>query len=238
MDAQTTRSTAHPMMIIAAISVTLLSAAGIAAIMGWIPNSNSQQAAAPLVAEAPKAPAAVEPVKSAEPAKVVEAPKPAPVAAAKPKHVAKPDTHVEHKTIVSNESRNEPRAVEYAPPVQVAQAPVRQICYDCGVIDSVRAIEKAGEGSGLGAVAGGVAGAVLGHQVGGGRGKDVMTVLGAVGGGLAGHQIEKTVKKTKTYDITVRFEDGTTRVFNQPTEPAWRAGDKVRVNNGIISSNS
>lgn len=227
MEAQVSRNSTHPMIIIAALAVTLLSAAGVAAIMGWIPNSNSQQAA-PLVAQAPKASEAVKPV---EPVKAVEPPKAVAATPAKPKPVAK----TEHKPAVAHESRS----VEYSPPVQVAAAPpVKQICYDCGVVDSVRIIEKAGEGSGLGAVAGGVAGAVLGNQVGGGNGRTVMTVLGAVGGGLAGNQIEKTVKKSKTYDITVRFEDGTTRVFNQATEPAWRAGDKVRVNNGILSSNS
>jgi outer membrane lipoprotein SlyB len=226
MDSQMPRSTAHPMIIIAAIAVTLLCAAGVAAIMGWIPQSNSQQAASPAVAEAAKAP---------EPVKSVEAAKPAPVAAAKPKHVAKTESRGDDR----RGAEQAPKVVEYAPPAKVAAAPpVKQICYDCGVIDSVRTIEKAGEGSGLGAVAGGVAGAVLGHQVGGGRGKDVMTVLGAVGGGFAGNQIEKTVKKTKTYDVTVRFEDGTTRVFNQATEPSWRAGDKVRVSNGVLTSDN
>lgn len=233
METSATRSSTHPMLIIAAIAVTLLSAAGIGAIMGWIPNSNSQQAATPLVAETPKA---------VEPAKVVAAPKPV-AAPAKPKTVARterqPERQPEYKTEHRVASSQDSRPVDYYPPVQVAAAPpVRQICYDCGVVDSVRTIEKAGDGSGLGAVAGGVAGAVLGNQVGGGNGRTVMTVLGAVGGGLAGNQIEKTVKKSRSYDITVRFDDGTTRVFSQATEPSWRAGDKVRVNNGVLGSNS
>lgn len=40
-----------------------------------------------------------------------------------------------------------------------------------------------------GAVIGGVAGGVLGHQVGGGRGKDVATALGAVVGAFTGDRI-------------------------------------------------
>ncbi len=52
MDTSAPRNTTHPMILIAALSVTLLSAAGIAAIMGWIPASNSQQAAT-VVAVAP-----------------------------------------------------------------------------------------------------------------------------------------------------------------------------------------
>ena len=235
METQATRNT-HPLMIIAAISVTLLSAAGIGAIMGWIPSSNSQHAAAPIIAEAPKA---VEAAKPLEPVKTVEAAKPAP---AKAKPALKAEAKTGHKTEPKAEQKpvaaQDSKPVEYTPPVQVATAPpVKQICYDCGVVESVRTIEKAGEGSGLGAVAGGVLGGVLGNQMGNGNGRTVMTVLGAVGGGLAGNKIEQNSKKTKHYEVTVRFEDGTTRVFNQETESTWRSGDKVRVNNGVLSSN-
>ncbi len=235
MEAQIARNTTHPMMIIAALSVTLLSAAGIAALMGWIPHSSSQQASAPVLAEAPKASEASQVAKSVEAAKPIEVPKhtetrATPAASAK----AKPVVKTEHKALATAESK----PVEHTPPLQVAAAPpVKTICYDCGVIDSVRMIEKAGEGSGLGAVAGGVAGAVLGNQVGNGNGRSIMTIIGAVGGGLAGNQIEKTVKKTKSYEITVRFEDGTTRVFTQANEPAWRVGDKIKLTDGLLSSN-
>ena len=235
MEAQIARNTTHPMMVIAALSVTLLSAAGIAALMGWIPHSNSQQANAPVVAEAPKASEASQVAKSVEATKAIEVPKhtetrATPAASAK----AKPVVKTEHKALATTESK----PVEHTPPLQVAAAPpVKAICYDCGVIDSVRMIEKAGEGSGLGAVAGGVAGAVLGNQVGNGNGRSIMTIIGAVGGGLAGNQIEKTVKKTKSYEITVRFEDGTTRVFTQANEPAWRVGDKIKLTDGLLSSN-
>ena len=162
MEAQIARNTTHPMMIIAALSVTLLSAAGIAALMGWIPHSSSQQASAPVLAEAPKASEASQVAKSVEAAKPIEVPKhtetrATPAASAK----AKPVVKTEHKALATAESK----PVEYTPPLQVAATPpVKTICYDCGVIDSVRMIEKAGEGSGLGAVAGGVAGAVLGFH--------------------------------------------------------------------------
>ena len=98
MEAQIARNTTHPMMIIAALSVTLLSAAGIAALMGWIPHSNSQQANAPVVAEAPKASEASQVTKSVEAAKAIEVPKhtetrATPAASAK----AKPVVKTEHK---------------------------------------------------------------------------------------------------------------------------------------------
>src|SRR6185503_2756167 len=80
--------------------------------------------------------------------------------------------------------------------LQTSQAPAnaKTICKECGVVQSVREVEKQGEGTGLGAVAGGVVGGVVGHQIGSGRGNDVATVVGAVGGAVAGHQIEKHVK--------------------------------------------
>ncbi len=106
-------------------------------------------------------------------------------------------------------------------------------CAECGVVQSVREIETKGEGSGIGAVVGGV----LGNQVGGGDGKDIATVVGAVGGAVAGNEIEKRVKSTKSYEITVRFEDGSIRVIGEANAPAWRVGDKVKVVNGVIHSN-
>src|SRR6266446_4438673 len=122
-------------------------------------------------------------------------------------------------------------AVVPPPPPRVAAS-----CRECAVIEDVREVEVAGQASGAGAVGGAVVGGVIGHQVGGGRGKDVATVLGALGGGLAGNQIEKNAKKTKEYQIFVRYEDGTKGMFTQPTPPSWRIGDKVKVINGAIQA--
>ena len=104
-------------------------------------------------------------------------------------------------------------------------------------IESVREVETKGAGTGLGVVGGAVVGGLLGSQVGGGHGKDVMAVVGAVGGGFAGNEVEKRVKSTKSFSTTVRFDDGTSRVFNDATAPGWRVGEKVRIVNGVIQSN-
>jgi outer membrane lipoprotein SlyB len=117
-------------------------------------------------------------------------------------------------------------------------AHARARCAECGVIESMREIDVRGEGTGLGAVGGAVVGGVLGHQVGSGRGNDVATVLGAVGGAVAGNQIEKSARSTKSYEITVRLEDGSSRVINEANPPTWRTGDKVKVINGVIQSNA
>ena len=189
METQANKSP-HTLFWIAGIAVTVFSAAGIAAIIGWIPASTSSPGESIALAKQPTAP-----VKTA--------------------------------------------ARSHTDPAQVAShASAKAKCAECGVIESVREIETKGEGSGLGAVGGAVVGGVLGHQVGGGRGQDIATVVGAVGGAVAGNEVEKRVKSSKSFDITVRFEDGSSRVINEANAPSWRTGDRVKVVNGAIQSNA
>jgi outer membrane lipoprotein SlyB len=120
-----------------------------------------------------------------------------------------------------------------------APAPfVKAVCADCGVIETVRTIDAKGEGSGVGAVGGAVVGGVVGNQIGHGTGKAVATVVGAVGGGFAGNEIEKYVKKNRSYEIVVRLENGTSRTFSQTAAPAWQTGDRVKILDGVLHSNS
>lgn len=112
---------------------------------------------------------------------------------------------------------------------KVAAAPV---CHDCGVVESVRAVTKKGEGSGVGAVAGGVVGAALGNQVGGGNGRKAMTVLGAIGGGVAGNEIEKRAKSTTVQQVTIRMDDGSVRTVEQSSAPA--VGARVQIEGGKL----
>ncbi|TMH81891.1 MAG: glycine zipper 2TM domain-containing protein [Betaproteobacteria bacterium] len=213
MEAQAARRT-HPLVIIAAVAITLFSLVGIGAVLGWIPTSvGTPGAASTPLAQAPEQPAAQpEPAKPVERQPVV---RPKPVVRSEPPHVA---------------AR---AAVPPPPPVVVAA-----ICRECAVIEEVREVEKAGQASGAGAVGGAVVGGVVGHQMGGGRGKDFATILGALGGGLAGNAIEKNAKKTVEYQIVIRYEDGTKGLFTQVTPPSWRSGDKVKVINGVIQGRS
>lgn len=110
-------------------------------------------------------------------------------------------------------------------------------CNNCGQIASVREIVTKGDGTGLGAVGGAVVGGVLGNQVGDGKGKDLATVAGAVGGAVAGNEIEKRVKSEKSYEIVVSLDDGASQTFIEPNLPAWRPGDRVKIENGRIQSN-
>jgi len=214
MEAQAARQT-HPLIIIAAIAITLFSLVGIGAVLGWIPTSvgNPGAASAP-VALAPEQPAA-QPEEAKPERKPAVKPKPKPVAKSEPLH--------------------EPARAAVPPPPPVV---VAAICRECAVIEEVREVEKAGQASGAGAVGGAVVGGVIGHQMGGGRGKDVATVLGALGGGLAGNAIEKNARKTVEYQIVIRYEDGSKGLFTQATPPSWRSGDKVRIINGVIQGRS
>ncbi|MEO8442568.1 MAG: glycine zipper 2TM domain-containing protein [Betaproteobacteria bacterium] len=123
-------------------------------------------------------------------------------------------------------------------PLPVAQRGVAShSCADCGVIESTRAVKSKGEGTGIGAVGGAVAGGLIGNQIGAGRGNTVATVVGAVGGAVAGNEVEKRVKSTTAYEVTVRLDDGSSRVVNEGSASAWHAGDRVKIVSGEIQAN-
>jgi len=236
METQATGNKLHPLIWVAAIAVILLSAAGIGAIFGVIPTAGSSSRQAEPVAAAMPAPTQA-PVAAPAPAtKPVEqaAPEAKPAPAPKPKVAAKsPEAKPAPAPIV--EPTPAPAPAAQAAPVAVQPPPVAPaICMNCGIIDSVREIEQKGEGTGLGAVAGGVGGAILGSQVGKGSGKTAATVIGTVGGAVAGHQVEKHVRSTKKYEVLVRFEDGASRTFMLDSQPSWRIGDRVKVENNVI----
>lgn len=121
-----------------------------------------------------------------------------------------------------------------AEPVRAAPAPT---CQTCGVVESVREIAVRGNASGLGAAGGAVVGGLLGNQVGGGSGKQAMTVVGAIGGALAGNQIEKQARATSSYETTVRMDNGSSRTMTQATQPVWHDGDQVRIVGDVLRMN-
>jgi outer membrane lipoprotein SlyB len=222
MNALTTTRSLHPIQWVAAVAVTLFAIAGIGAITGLIPTSKSAEA------PAAQAPATIEPVAAA------------PVAPAPPVVDATPRQPVAPKVIVKRVA-----PVVHHHPTQIARAdtdrelaplppPAPVICDDCGRIQSVQRIEHEGEGSGVGAVAGGVIGGALGNGIGQKNGRVLATVAGAIGGAMLGNHVEKTQKKVISYQTTVHFEDGTSRVFNSGNEPSWQDGQRVRVVNGEL----
>jgi outer membrane lipoprotein SlyB len=106
------------------------------------------------------------------------------------------------------------------------------VCTTCGVVASIRYVEKKGEASGVGLVAGGVLGGVLGHQIGSCHGNTVATIAGVGVGAVAGNAVEKNAKKTYYYEVSVRLDNGKMRTLTQSAQPAFRNGDRVKIVSG------
>lgn len=109
-------------------------------------------------------------------------------------------------------------------------------CTSCAVVQAVNVIEVAGDGSYLGTVGGAVVGGLLGNQVGSGSGRTAASVAGAVGGAIAGRQLERNMRKSQKYEVVVRYTNsGATQAITFDNDPGYRAGDRVRVNGGVLS---
>jgi outer membrane lipoprotein SlyB len=237
----------HPLIAAAAISVITVAAAGVGALTGWLPRTSASSAVpSATIVPAPTVPAAAgpsEPTAAGAQANVtppastpLTAPATKPATAAPASKRRKPavvrtqapveERHVEQPVVARDDASSPAPAA--LPPVAAAST--------LGTIESVREITQPGEGSGLGAIAGGVLGGVLGSQFGHGNGRKVLTVAGAAGGAYAGHQVEKQVRGTKRWEITVRMDSGALRTVSTESEPAWRAGDRVRVISGRLEA--
>lgn len=209
---QTTATRLHPLLTIAAISVTVLSAVGVASLTGMIPASKGQDNALELPNEVtkPLEPAISHPVTKPAPKKVV-ARQPAPKLA-------------------------EPVVAQAPAPVltpSAAETPKPQVLPgQLAIVESVREVKEPGDAKGIGAVAGGVLGGVLGNKL--GKGKGLVTVLGAAGGAVAGHQIEKHARADKRWETAVRLDDGSQQTVSSDAQPAWNAGDRVRLLDGKL----
>lgn len=106
-----------------------------------------------------------------------------------------------------------------------------------GVVQSIELVKQGSSDSsiGLGTVAGGVVGGVLGSQVGAGRGQTAATIGGAAAGAYVGHQIEKGRAGADAYKFTIRMDDGSTQTVTQSTSGNFRVGDRVRLENGVLT---
>ena len=96
-----------------------------------------------------------------------------------------------------------------APVPATSEARAKPRCPECGVIVSMREIKARNEDSGP----------------------------GAAGGLVAGNQDETRVKSTRSYDITVRLADGSSRVINDANPARWRTGERLMVIDGVKPSN-
>jgi len=220
MDTESKSSKIHPITAAAGIAVILASLTGIAAMTGLLPNFSKSPE--PLAAVTDTA------IKTDSP---TSQPAATPVPADSEKITLANRPAIKKPTVVAGNSAPEVQGPVAPMPAPVAPPP----CPDCGVVESVRAIQQQAPASGLGAAAGALLGGVLGHQVGGGKGNTLATIAGAVGGGFAGNAVEKNVHKTTSYEVIVRMEDGRHQRFIM-NEQRWRSGDLVRVEQGSLSA--
>lgn len=171
----------HPLIAGAAISVTVLSLVGTAAIAGWLPSSKAkgdvtpaaQQNDALAAAQAQQAvqqpypqdqlqPGQYQPGQQQAQAQVQPEPAPAPV------------HRVQHHRSTQLAQADQ---VEHRQPAAPAPAPAPSSPNYVGI--------------GAGALIGGL----LGNQVGGGRGRTAATIAGAIGGGMLGNQVQEQQKQ-------------------------------------------
>ena len=102
-----------------------------------------------------------------------------------------------------------------------------------GTVESVRNVVIQNErGSGAGALAGGALGGVAGSSIGGGRGQILAAIGGGLLGAMAGDAVEHQMGKAGGLEITVRLDNGETRVIAQEADVAIGVGQRVRVISG------
>lgn len=202
------KPTTHPMMIAAAIAIVLFCLAGTAAIMGWIPSSVGSAASEGELSASDRAALA--------------------------SRLADTDNKAAAPRVA--ERAPAPRKAVRDEPVRAAQAaPARNWCGNCGNVESVREVTTRAKGSGLGAAGGAVLGGLLGNQIGDGSGRKIATVAGAVGGAVVGNQVEGNMKATRSYEVRVRLDDGSSRTFTQQSAN-WSTGDRVKIVDGQLRS--
>lgn len=102
-----------------------------------------------------------------------------------------------------------------------------------GTVESVRnVVIQNDRTSGVGGLAGGALGGVAGSAIGGGRGQVLAAIGGGLLGALAGDAVEHQTGKSAGLEITVRLDNGETRVIAQEADVSLSVGQRVRVISG------
>jgi outer membrane lipoprotein SlyB len=102
-----------------------------------------------------------------------------------------------------------------------------------GTVINVRPITiQSEQSSGAGAIAGGAVGGVAGSAVGGGTGRTLAIIGGAILGALAGNAIEDKMDKKDGLEISVRLDNGETRVIAQEADLPIMMNQRVQVISG------
>ena len=98
-------------------------------------------------------------------------------------------------------------ALDETDPVQtMSEARAKTRCAECGTVVSMREVERHDQDSGA----------------------------GEAGGVTAGNRDEIRVKTARSYEITIRMADGSSRVIDAANPAAWRTGERLIVIAGAI----
>lgn len=102
-----------------------------------------------------------------------------------------------------------------------------------GTVEGVRnVVIQDDRTSGAGTLAGGALGGVAGSSIGGGRGQILAAIGGGLLGAMAGDAVEHRMGKSAGLEITVRLDNGETRVIAQEADVPLSVGQRVRVISG------
>ncbi|GJJ04259.1 hypothetical protein RugamoR64_47970 [Duganella rhizosphaerae] len=167
MDTTTTSNRIHPLMAAAAVSLTLVSLAGAAAITGLLPNSHGAAISNPTTDTTNNASAPL--VQQAAPTPVVR-------------------EVVRYKTVVHHEY---PHRQEVAYDNDRTRQVQAEHDRDYRPANSYQQPAPVAQNSPLGIGIGALLGGLVGSHVGGGNGRTLAAIAGAVGGGYVGNEIAK-----------------------------------------------
>ena len=112
---------------------------------------------------------------------------------------------------------------------------VVRYCSNCATVEAINVIEGNGDGNYVGTIGGGVVGALLGSQVGDGNGKTAAQIAGALGGAYVGRNIERNARQTKHFEVVIRFPNGGSQTVQYANDPGLRVGEKVKINDGVLT---
>ncbi len=102
-----------------------------------------------------------------------------------------------------------------------------------GVVTGVRPITiQQDQSSGAGVIGGGALGGIAGSGIGGGSGRALAAVGGAILGAIAGNAVENRVGRSSGYEVSVRLDNGETRVIAQAADVPISVGQRVQVISG------
>lgn len=106
-----------------------------------------------------------------------------------------------------------------------------------GTVERIDLVETTMQPTGGGTALGALIGGVIGNRFGGGSGRAAATALGAVGGAVLGTNAEcqqAAAGSAAVYRVVIDLDDGSRRSFDYSTLNGLHAGERVRLQDGLV----